>query len=295
MKPLLVVENTREDYIRLERLKESVEIYPIHLQELAEAELIGHYLVVAGDTLPRLGKDLQENLLIRQIDLLLIPPYPRDDIASLIPTLNEARFRSIPFSSSIIADEKLKKEISLERLEIFFQKAVSAKPSRPLIVVSTERPVLVYSQFRSTWGRLLITSLLLTSLSARSNGRHKSILWSGLTNWLKNTAPTPMQPPLAKLDGFVDRETDQRVLILAIHLAHNEEVLTEQDLTSALERIRIRLSIGKLKSDPMKMIQNVIDTGILKPNDQGGWQVDTVLLSYEINRMHLTSYIRRLD
>ena len=89
MKPILAVEDTQEDYVRLDRLQESVEITPIRLQELAEVDLYGHFLVVAGDTLPNFGKDFQENLLHRQVDLLIIPPFPQDDLAPLIPILNE--------------------------------------------------------------------------------------------------------------------------------------------------------------------------------------------------------------
>ncbi len=294
MKPCLIVEDTQEGQKRLERLQENVEVVPIKILDLPGYDLRGQYLIVPGVTLPRLDKDAQESLLRQQVDLLLIPPFPSDDLGVLLTIPIKVHMETGAFSSSKAIEDAFLSEIGQEALDIFFQKVVQATPSKSLLVTSSGQPLLVFTQARSNWGRLLITSLLLTSLSARSNETHKKLFWDGLSRWLAATAPVPIQPREVSILKPPGDDIRLPVFLLAVQIARKGKNLTEEDFQLAIEQVQSKLHQSQVVINLSDATCLLADQGILLRNSQGGWQVDSSRLSEGINRMHLAGYLRRL-
>lgn len=295
MKPYLVVEDTQEEQKRLERLQESVEVGTIKIQDLQRYDPGGHYLIIPGVMLPRLDKDTQENLLRQHIDLLVIPPFPSDDLGVMLPIPIKVHLETGAFSSSKVIEDAFLSEIGQETLNIFFQKVVRATPSKSLLVTTSGQPLLVFTQARSNWGRLLITSLLLTSLSARSNEVHKKLFWEGLSRWLAVTTPVPIQSRDVSIQKPPSKDIRLPVLLMAAQIARKGENLLEEDFQQAIEQVQGKLNQDQVAIKLSEATQLLVNQGILLLNGRGGWHIDSAQLSGEINRMHLVSYLRRLQ
>jgi hypothetical protein len=294
MKPYLIQEDTLEDHKRLQRLQESVEVYSLRLQELAQNDLHEHYLIIPGIILSRLNKDDQERLLRQQVDLLFIPPFPSDRLDGLFTAPSQIYLKSETFSSIKVKDEELLSEINRGELDIFFQKVICAKPSRTLLTTASGESVLVCTQARSTWGRLLITTLMLTSLSARSNETHKKIFWDGLSSWLTITSPTPIRPHATQFPVILGEDINLLLFLLATQLAQRDENIKDEDLQNAYEHVQKKLQQDNNEFDIKIGLQLLVNQGIISQVVQGEWHVDPEKLSTLINSMHLNSLLRRL-
>lgn len=294
MKPCLLLEDPPRELNLMERLKENLEIVPVMISDLSYYDLHGQYLIIPGVSLLQLDKTAQENLLRRQFDLLVIPPFPHDDLSIYVATLNIFKLETAGYSSSKVVDDVFTSGIGQEKLDIFFQKVVRAVPCKPLLVTDTGRPLLVYTQAHSTWGRLLVTSLLLTSLSARTNESHKALFWRGLSHWLEVNAPVPLQTREVSYQKLFDEDAHLPLLLMAAQIARKEESLSKEDFQQALAQIKIKLHQGQVEIDLNGAIKRLVDLQILSISSEGGWLVDPEILSMNINQMHLGSYIRRL-
>ena len=141
---------------------------------------------------------------------------------------------------------------------------------------------------------MLLTSFLLTSLSARSKQSDQRVFWSGLLRWLETTAPPSASPITITQVESLDLTQELPIVLMAVSLAQRDGALAEAQLRPALDQVRARLSHHRDDFQLSKTVARLETMRILSPQGEGRWKVDSRQLAEEINRQHLTSYLRRL-
>jgi len=293
--PRLVVEGTREDQTRLERLRDSVELDPLNVDKVRGQGWREILLVLPGSLLERVGKDTLAAVLRDQGRVLLIPPFLHDDLTPLLPFVDEVRLEPAPFSCCQVVGDDLRKKLGQSEITILFRKAIHSSQGRSLIRSASGQSTLVSIQPRSSWGRMLLTSFLLTSLSARSKHSDKRVFWSGLMRWLETTAPPSARPIAITQVESLDLTQELPIVLMAVNLAQRDGALAEEQLKPAVGQVRAKLSRHSDDFQLSKTVTRLETMGILSPEGEGRWTVDPRQLAEEINRQHLTSYLRRLQ
>jgi len=81
---------------------------------------------------------------------------------------------------------------------------------------------------------------------------------------------------------------------MAVNLAQRDGALAEAQLKPAVDQVQAKLSRHSDDSQLRKTVARLETMGILSPQGEGRWKVDSRQLADEINRQHLASYLRRL-
>ena len=280
------------------RLGQLIEFHPLKVGAASQTVRTGDVCLASGDGVTALSDSergqLNSVILRRGAHLVIIPPLPREPLPWLLRDVDPPRFRDAPFSPVTIIEEDLRQACGLDQLTILYNQVICSSTGKPLAVTSAGKPVIVGYQHRSTWGQILYTTLLLGSTSSRSQRTHRIALAQGLVSWPTQVSPkavalTPIVPSAA-----LDLTYELPVVLMAVHLAQQDEALTEEQLKPTVDQVRARLSRHRDDFQLSKTVTRLEAVGILSPQGEGRWKVDSRQLTEEINRQHLASYLRKL-
>ena len=280
------------------RLGQVIELYPIEMGIASQTFETGDVCFVSGKGIMALSDNergqLTSVILRRGAHLVIIPPLPREPLPRLLRDVDPPEFRDAPFSPVTIVEEELRQACGLDQLTILYNQVICTSTGKPLAVTSAGKPVIVRYQHLSTWGQLLCTTLLLGSTSSRSQRTHRIALAQGMVSWLTQVSPeavalTPIAPSAA-----LDLTYELPIILMAVHLAQRDGALVEEQLKPTVDQVRAKLSRHRDDFQLSKTVARLEAIGILSPQGEGRWKVDSRQLAEEINRQHLTSYLRRL-
>jgi len=280
------------------RLGQLIRLHPIAVGVIGQTVAPGDVCFASGEGIVALSDSergqIASSILQQSAHMVIIPPLAREPLPRLLREVDPPGFRDAPFGPVTIVEEELRQACGLDQLTILYSQVICTSTGKPLAVTSAGKPVIVGYQHRSTWGQLLYTTLLLGSTSSRSQRTHRIALAQGLVSWLTQISPkavalTPVVPSAA-----LDLSHELPVVLMAVHLAQKGDTLTHDQLRPALDQVRARLSRHRDDLQLSKTVARLETMGILSPQGEGRWKVDSRQLAEEINRRHLTSYLRRL-
>jgi hypothetical protein len=292
--PRLLTGSTPDDQTRFERLRDALELESLVVDDATAEARPGLLLILPGGLLPQLRRDALSAILRAQADIFVIPPFAHDDLTSLLPLGDVVRLEPASFCSSEVVDNDLREAIGQNAVTIFFQKAIRTDRGRPLVQSMSGQRILVAIQPSSSSGRMLITTFLLASLSARSRLADKRIFWSGLVRWLEATAPPVAEPVVAARSGTPELDSELPAVLIGICLAERDGAVTLDQLKAAVAQTEARLSSLSQDADLTRTLCRLEAIGVLLPSGEGTWNLDSRRLAEEVRRNHLTSYVRRL-
>jgi len=81
---------------------------------------------------------------------------------------------------------------------------------------------------------------------------------------------------------------------MAVHLAQQDGALVEEQIKPVVDKVRAKLSRHRDDFQLGETLAHLETMEILSTQGEGRWLVDPQRLIEEINRQHLTSYLRRL-
>lgn len=280
------------------RLGQLIRLHPIEVGVASQTVALGDVCFASGEGMAALpGNErgqLTSSILQQSAHLVIIPPLPRDPWPWLLRNVQPPEFHAASFGPVTIIEEELRQACGLGQLTILYNQVIRFSTGKPLAVTSAGKPVIVRYQYRSTWGQLLYTTLLLGSTSSRSQRTHRIALVQGLVSWLTQISPKAVAPtPTAPSTGL-NLTYELPIVLMAVHLAQQDGALTQDQLRPAVDQVRAKLSRHRDDFQLSKTVARLEAIGILSPQGEGRWKVDTRQLAEEINRQHLTSYLRRL-
>ena len=280
------------------RLGQLMELHPIEISEANQAVATGDVCFASGESIAALPEDEQSQLptaiLQHGAHLIIIAPLSRNPLPRLIGEVESPELQESPFGPVRITEQELQQTCGLDQLAILFNQTIRLSTGKPVAVTSDGKSVITRYQHRSTWGQLLYITLLLGSTSTRSRRSHRVALVQGLVGWLaqissKATAPVAAGPSVAP-----DLTHELPIVLMAVHLAQQDEMLAEDQLKPAVDRIRAKLP---RRGDVFHLNESLAQLeaiGILSSQSKGQWKVNTQQMTAEIDRWHLASYLRRL-
>src|SRR3990170_947763 len=154
------------DQALLSRLESLAAIQRLEADRAYEIVRTGDICLCTGVVTRLLGSEPITRLLQAGINLVVFPPYPDEHPYRILPDAGEIGFRSITFRPAKVLDVDLRLACGLEELVILHNQAFTAYPGTPAVVTTGGLPVVVRYRHRSTWGSLVLVTLLLSSSSA---------------------------------------------------------------------------------------------------------------------------------
>jgi hypothetical protein len=154
---------------------------------------------------------------------------------------------------------------------------------------------MIQYQHRSTWGYLVCTSLLIGSTSSRSVRGHRAALLQGIVSWLGSLSAGSIARERSERSSRPELGSELPVALLAAHLAQHNGVLSMEQLASSVSRVCARLDCQADTLDANRALEQLEAQGIVLGGSDNSWMVDPKLLISEISRLHLGSYLRRLQ
>jgi hypothetical protein len=252
-------------------------------------------LSTGGDFSGRRG-DLGEKILRAGVHILLVPPFKLIQKYVFSDETVEVSLKKASFSSGIILDAELKRASGLDEFRILFNQTLNTFPGTPAVVTAQRAAVVVRYQPRSTWGYLVFSTLLLHSASVRSSRLHREIFLNSMENWLGKVVrekSTDTTEPETHPDFEAIPEYPLIILALA-RLATNHK-LEENEFQASYDFIRDRFGGDvNLKSWNSHWILEMEQSGLISTASDSSCQVNNDFIELELDRLRLTSYVRRL-
>jgi hypothetical protein len=212
----------------------------------------------------------------------------------LLPGLESPGFQQAAFGPITIHDEMLHDYCGLQEMTILFTFSLVDYRGLPLATDPSGKAVAIHYQHRSNWGQLVWTTLMLTSASARSIRAHRVAFLQGLIQWLGLHTPPPFIPPRNAKETSYMLNQQLPLVLLALGLLTLKNITTMQDIEQAVQKIREKLVINQKAFDLHEICYYLETNGVLTRIGENAWQILSAKLSEQVNRHHLSSYMRRI-
>jgi hypothetical protein len=238
---------------------------------------------------------LTSAVLQKGAHLVIIPPLPDDPFPRLLYDIEPPQFDVASFGSVKVVDPELLHVSSLDQLTILFNRIIRFTLGKPIAVTSDGRLVAVRYRYRSTWGELVYTTLLLGSTSTRSRRSHRVAFAQALVSWLSQIGQKEARMKDVVPAVGLDFTNELPILLMAVYLAQQDGSLAEVKLKPTVDRVLAKLPQSNDGFNFPEALERLIAMGILSPHSPERWTVDMERIAEEIDRRHLGSYLRRLQ
>lgn len=281
----------------LSRLGPLVDIQRLEAERANEIVRADDLCLCTGVDTKLLGNKPIPGLLQAGANLIILPPYPKEQPYRILPDVDEIMLRSIAFGSAKVLDVGLQKACGLEELVILHNQAFTAYPGTPVVVAASGAPVVVRYQYRSTWGSLVLVTLLIGSSSARSLRQHRVAFITGLVGWLGGTQVEVTPSALSeKITQDLRLLPIYPLLVLMVTCLPSERSVVIDDLILAFTHVQKRLGNSFVNASwDTNWMDGLEKESLVNKLSDSSWQVNNELLVQEVSRLHLDAYVRRLQ
>lgn len=298
MRVFCVVASRATDVELAARLAQAIDPEPIEPASLTEVVAPGDICFATAEGLAQIGDRARSAFISATLGigahLVVLPPLPGASLAPLVSGLERVHFGSAAFGPIDVIDPLLREASGLEKAVILFGSTVVFPAGTSAALAPSGAPVIVRYQHGSTWGQLVCTTLLLGSLSARSQRSHRLALLRGIVTWLAGLGPAVATLVTAAPEPVLATGGETPCLVLALYLAQREGTVDSESMERALSHVRSRLSVVGGKEPTAALMAEMEATGVLEPAGEARWRICPERLVEEISHYRLAGYLRRL-
>jgi len=277
------------------RLEQFVYLLPLEIYGQESLPTKGDVVLVSGKTLDQISEAILperlESWLRAGVSVIIIGAVQSSRI--LLRGLSPFDWPSAETGLVSLVDEQLLTNVGMDQLKILYTQVLQSSWGTVLAQTADGKPVALGYQHRSTWGRLICTSLLLGSASARSNSTHRGAFLRGLVAWLQPVSSAIPVKERAAAAPEINLSPALPGILLGLALIVNPQFEAE-DFDSAYKKVAHLLNLPSLPGPVETILPMLEQRNLAFMKNENHWTVDQERLSDLISQEQLGPYLRRL-